>query len=85
MRIKKCKKCSFLSCKKNWKRNGVQRYKCGNCWYIRENRRHTKDHTKLYQEYSTGKQTYAQLAVRYKKHITTIKRYIESYELAKKK
>lgn len=82
---KKCEKCGFTPCKKNWSRNGLQRYKCGSCWHVWENKRRGVSDEQLYEEYTVWKQTYAQLASKYKKAISTIKKHIELAELAKKK
>jgi Zn ribbon nucleic-acid-binding protein len=85
MLLKKCEKCGFSPCKKNWKRNGLQRYKCVSCGHVRENKRHKIDYSKLYDEYTVWKQTYAQLGKRYGKSIPTIKKNIKSVTVNKKK
>jgi transposase-like protein len=82
---KKCEKCGFTPCKKNWSRKGLQRYKCWSCWHVWENKRREANYDRLYEEYTVGKQTYAQLAERYAVHIITIKRHIEIAEVNKKK
>jgi hypothetical protein len=63
--------------------NGIQRYKCAGCGKIfQANQRLAAG--KIWQEYTTGKQTYAQLSARYGCSIKTIQRKIDSFSPLRK-
>lgn len=58
--------------------NGIQRYKCAGCGKVfQANRRLPAE--KIWQEYTTGKQTYAQLSTKYGCSIKTIQRKIDRF------
>ena len=56
---------------------GVQRYRCGSCG-VRFTGGIRLDASKIWLEYTSGKQTYAELAVKYGCSIKTIQRKIDS-------
>jgi len=61
---------------------GVQRYKCSLCGkqFLGGQR---LDNTQIWEEYTKGKQTYAQLAERYDCSIKTIQRHIDAFNIEK--
>lgn len=79
---KKCKKCWSLNTKKNWNKNNIQRFKCNTCGTIfQNNKKEEIDPTKLLTEYIHWKQTYKQLAQKYKKWIRTIQRKLDQAKI----
>lgn len=66
--------------KENGIKSGVQLYKCYNCnrQFIGGDRINSSN---LWKEYSIGKQTYSQLASKYKCSIKTIQRKLDGYRI----
>ena len=77
MRNKRCKKCSGSNVKKDGKMRWKQRYKCKLCWYVFQNRRKKITTDKLWNEYSTWKQIYWELEVKYHVSKVTIQKYLD--------
>ena len=76
----KCFYCNSPITKKNGFVRGVQRYKCHACGkqFLGGFR---LNNLQLWQEYCEGKQTYAQLSVKYGCSIKTIQRRIDKYKV----
>lgn len=79
---KTCKKCGLYSVKKNWKRNGKQKYKCNKCWYVFENKSR-KRIKNLWLDYTEWKQTYNQLSEKYWIHKNTVKSRLDKFKVKK--
>ena len=83
MTNKICKKCGGNHIKKDWKMRWKQRYKCCNCWYVFQNNSRNCISAKLWNDYTNHKQTYRELWDKHKRHITTISRQLDKYEVKK--
>ena len=84
---KHCPKCKSIKTKKNWKKYWRQSYLCKDCWHCwvskpRKNKKLEKERLKekVYYLWAIRKQTYRELAEEFNVHITTIKRWIDSYK-----
>lgn len=77
MTNKSCKKCGDSHIKKDWKMRGKQRYKCCNCWYVFQNSWRERINNKLRNEYTSNKQTYKELWIKYKKDVRTIRKKLD--------
>ena len=77
---KKCIYCNSSITKKNGKKNGIQQFKCHVCGkqFLGGYRISTAE---LWDEYSSGKQTYAQLSKKYQCSIRTISRKLDKYKI----
>ncbi len=78
---KKCKKCNWISVKKDWFKRWKQRYKCKECWYVFQNNSRNKGKDKIWKEYTDWKQTYIELWKTYKCSIQTIQKELDKKKL----
>ncbi|MGX2970689.1 transposase, partial [Ursidibacter sp. B-7004-1] len=73
---KNCPYCQNTVIHKHVLKNNIQRYKCPSC-----NKTFTLqkklNYSDIWQDYSQGKQTYKELAIKYKCSVKTIQRYID--------
>lgn len=83
MTNKICNKCGDSHIKKDWKMRWKQRYKCCNCWYVFQNSRRERINTKLWDEYTSHKQTYKELGEKYKKDVRTIRKELDKTAIRK--
>lgn len=77
---KTCLRCGSVNTKKDGKRKWRQSYKCKKCLYvwIAKSRKKTKvDVENLYRDFSTHKQTYAELSNTYKITVKTVQKYLD--------
>lgn len=82
---KRCKKCSGYQIKRDGFMRWKQRYKCKDCGYVFQNK--TRVHMwnietqnkQLWEDYSIHKQTYSELAERYKISIRTVQKRLDEY------
>lgn len=81
-----CKKCKWNNIKKDWFKRWRQRYKCKDCGHVFQNkkRKNNVNLEKLWLEYAIWKQTYKELAKKYKKTVPTIQKLLDSYEFKDK-
>jgi len=79
---KKCRKCGGSHTKKDGFMRHRQRYKCCECGYVFQNKSRENKHAekKLWYEYTVGKQTYAELALKYGCNIRTIQSHLDRYK-----
>ena len=76
--MKKCVKCGLSSLVKNWKRNGLQRYKCKKCWaYCWWKVSRELDFQELYDLFCFQNRTYEQLKSIYKVSLKTIQKCLD--------
>lgn len=83
---KSCKNCKWNEVKKDWFKRWKQRYKCKKCGHVFQNksRKEKIDLNKLWNEYCFWKQTYEELAEKYKVTVKTIQKYLDMYVLKKR-
>ena len=84
---KKCKKCTSTKVIKFWMKRWKQRYKCKDCEYIfcNSSRKWTILSEKLYSDFANWKQTYKELAKKYKISINKVQKLLDKYEIIIKK
>ena len=81
---KKCFHCGSPITKKNGFKNGAQRYKCHACGKQFTGGFHIST-SRLWEEYSEGKQTYCQLSQKHHCSVSTIRRKLDQFSIIKRK
>ncbi len=83
----KCKKCWFTRIKRNWKRQGKQRYMCKNCWYVWELwkwlKKEKQECSKLFHDYVRDDLKYRQMSLTENVNIHTIQKWLDNYDFKK--
>lgn len=77
-----CQNCGSQQTKKDGKRKWRQSYKCNACkyvWISKSRKKEKIDINQMYKEYAVHKQTYAELAGKYKISKRTVQKYLDKY------
>mgnify|MGYP002363496006 FL=1 len=84
---KQCKKCFCFLVKKDGFMRWKQRYKCRDCGYVFQNKSRSNSslllsqNKKMWEDYSTHKQTYTELSIKYGISTRTVQKRLDDYIL----